>query len=168
MNEQTNFVIEKLNNPHIKTILNIGYRYDSDTTIQQFAESNEKKFYVLEAWKENCDQLIEKNVCKRIYNGDVRNIENLDKKFDAIIWLHGPEHILWEDFLTVKAKIENMANHLVVYQAPIDEFPQGELYNNPYEKHVQVLNAPMFDNLGYKTILHNQNGEHTFSAYIEK
>jgi hypothetical protein len=168
MNEQTQFVIDKLDNPHIKTVLNIGYRYDSDTTIQKFVESQDKTFYVLEAWKENCESLITKNICKRVYNGDVRNIETINKKFDAIIWLHGPEHIIWDDFLTTRIKIENMANNIIIYQAPINEYPQGELYNNPYEKHVQALTPEMFKLLSYNVVEHNKNGEFTFSAYIQK
>jgi len=168
MNEQTKFVLEKLDSPYIQTILNIGYRYDSDTTIQNTVEAAGKKFYVLEAWKENCDSLISKDICKRVYNGDVRSIDTLDRKFDAIIWLHGPEHITWDEFLTTRVKIENMANNLVIYQAPIDDFPQGELYNNPYERHVQALNPAMFELLSYKTVRHDQNGEWTFSAYVLK
>lgn len=168
MNEQTMFVMSKLSDPKIETVLNIGYRFDSDTTIQKYLESNNKKFYVLEIWKENCDQLIAQNICKKVYHGDCRNIETLGRTFDAIIWLHGPEHIIWNEFLTTRLLIEKMANKLVIYQTPIGDFPQGELYQNPHEKHVQTLQPYMFEQLEYKIVLHNKNGEFTFSAYIEK
>ena len=164
MNEQTKFVIEKLNNPEIQTVLNIGYRFDSDTTIQHYIETSGRNFYVLEAWKDNCDQLISKNICKRVYCGDCRYIETIDRTFDAIIWLHGPEHITWQEFLQCRLSIEKLANKLVIYQTPIGDCPQGELYQNPYEKHVETLQPYMFEQLGYKIFLHNKNGEFTFSA----
>jgi hypothetical protein len=168
MNKQTAFVIEKLSSPDIKTVLNIGYRFDSDTTIQKFVENNGKKFYALEVWKENCDQLIAKGVCKNIYCCDCRNIDSIKKNFDAIIWLHGPEHIKWEEFLIAREKIENKAKKLVIYQAPIGNYPQGAIYNNPFECHVETLYPNMFSELGYQIKMHNTGGEFTFSAYLEK
>jgi len=168
MNKQTEFVIKKLSNANIKSVLNIGYRFDSDTTVQKFLESNGKEFYVLEAWKENCDQLIAKKICKKIYCGDCREIDEINRNFDAIIWLHGPEHIKWDEFLTTRTKIEAKADKLVIYQAPIGSYPQGAIYNNPFECHVETLYPNMFSELGYDISLHNTGGEFTFSAYLEK
>jgi hypothetical protein len=168
-NEQTKFVAEKLlGDLGIKSVLNIGYRYDSDHTIRNLLLSNDKTFSVLEAYKPNCDSIYSNKVSNDIHVMDVRNIETLPKKYDAIIWLHGPEHILWEEFIDLRHKIEAKANKLVIYQAPIGECPQEEIYNNPFERHVATLNADMFANLGYKTVNHDKNGEWTFSAYLEK
>lgn len=96
---------------------------------------------------------------------DVRNINQLDQKFDAIIWLHGPEHILWNEFLLIKDDIEKLSNYITIYQAPEGEYPQDDIYGNPYERHVQTLYQSMFAELGYETNNFIQYGEKTFSAY---
>ena len=54
MNKQTQFVINKISETNSKSVLNIGYRYDSDRTIQKFCESNNIEWNVLEIWEENC------------------------------------------------------------------------------------------------------------------
>lgn len=166
MNEQTKFIIEKIKNNNIKSILNIGFRNDSDKTIMNYCLDNHKSWTILEAWSPNCETMKKEGLC--VINDDVRNIKNLNHKYDAILWLHGPEHISWDEFLTCKNDIELKANKLVIYQAPIGEYPQDELYGNPYEKHVETLFSSMFSELGYQTIDHNKNGEKTFSAFLEK
>lgn len=168
MNNQTKFVINKILSSNSKSVLNIGYRYDSDRTIQTFCEINKIEWTVLEIWEENCKFLLANNICKNVYNCDARNIKELNKKFDTIIWLHGPEHVKWNDFLSFKDNIEDCANKLVIYQAPEGFYPQEDIYNNVYERHLETLNEKMFADLNYKTNNFCQFGEPTFSAWIEK
>jgi len=168
MNNQTKFVFNKIKETNCKSVLNIGYRYDSDKTIQNLCEINHIEWHVLEVWKENCDFLVKNKICKNIYNYDVKNINQIYQNFDAVIWLHGPEHILFEDFLKIRKDIESKANKLIIYQAPEGYYHQDELYNNPYEKHVQTLNEKMFSDLNYKTNNFCEHGEPTFSAWIIK
>jgi hypothetical protein len=164
MNKQTQFVVDKISDERIKTVLNIGYRYCSDHTILNFCNDNDKKFIVLEAHKPNCDDILNKKLCS-LYNMDVRNISKLNIKVDLVIWLHGPEHIYWSEFLECKDTIESKSNYGVIYQAPIGDYPQGEIYQNKYEKHVQALTQDMFSDIGYDVENYKEFGEATFSAY---
>jgi len=174
MNGQTKFIIENVvNNPEIKSVLNIGYRESSDPHIMNQIISEGKSWSVLEVFPENCREMERKGY--DVIEMDVRNIKELDRKFDAIIWLHGPEHILWEDFNNYRSDVESKARKLVIYQAPIGEYAQGELYENPYEKHISTLYSFMFDELGYNTMNHTHEedknaviGEKTFSAWVYK
>lgn len=168
MNTQIKFVIDIINNnkDKIKSVLNIGYRIGSDSTIQNFCESNNIKWSVLEAFKPNCEMLINAGAKYEIINGDAKNISYLNKNFDLIIWLHGPEHVEWNDFLQMRSNIEKKSNFGVIYQAPIGFYPQDEIYGNPYEKHLATLVPEMFETLGYKTKLHKNSNENTFSAFI--
>lgn len=170
MNEQTSFVIDKLcNNNSIKTVLNIGFRSNSDRALKSALENRGKVFSVLEAFKQNCIEMQKDGSFSEVICADVRNIGNvLGHKYDAIIWLHGPEHLVWEEFLAVRKDIEDKANRLVIYQAPIGPYPQDDLYGNTYEIHKAVLRAEMFEELGYKTKNHNKGGEFTLSAWLEK
>lgn len=167
MNGQTKFIFDKIvNDPKIKSVLNIGYRHTSDPTIKNACESKGKTFTILEVFSENCKFM-------RYYGMDViemnvLDIGKLNRTFDAVIWLHGPEHISWEDFKKCRQDIESKANHLVIYQAPIGEYPQEELYGNIYEKHISTLYSSMFAELNYNVFDHTEQGERTFSAWIEK
>lgn len=167
MNNQTKLVYDKIiKNENIKTILNIGFRNDSDFTLLNYAYSENKKWKILEIFQPNVDNMVKLGldaICM-----DVLNIDQLEENFDAIIWLHGPEHITWDQFLEVRTKIENKSNVITIYQAPVGEYPQDEMYGNIYEKHVSVLHPDLFKNLGYEVHNHTEEGEKTFSAWIEK
>jgi len=168
MNKQTKFIIDMIKKNNCKSILNIGYRQDSDKSIQNFCLQNSIEWNVLEIFKENCDYLKSKNICSNVFNEDARNIKKINKIFDGIIWLHGPEHVLWKDFILFKQDIEDCSNKLTIYQAPEGFYDQGCIYSNPYEKHVETLYEKMFSDLGYKTNNFCEFGEKTFSAWIEK
>lgn len=164
MNSQTRFVYDKVvEDPTIKTVLNIGYRHDSDPTIMNYLLSRNKKWTVLEIFQPNVDTMLQYGIDAFCMN--VLDIATLDKTYDAIIWLHGPEHITWDQFLNVRHDIEKKANVLTLYQTPLGEYPQGELYDNPYEKHVSSLYPEMFSKLGYDVLDHSPYGEPTFSAW---
>jgi hypothetical protein len=167
MNGQTKFIIDNIvNNSKIKTILNIGYRHTSDPTIKNLCEKNNKIFSVLEVFPDNCKFMRLMNI--DVIELNVIDIKTITRQFDAIIWLHGPEHIKWDEFLKCRLDIESKANKIVIYQAPIGNYPQEELYGNPYEKHVSSLTSNMFKELGYQTMDHDKDGEFTFSAWITK
>ena len=167
MNHQTTFVYDKtIKNPAVKSILNIGFRYDSDTSILSYALSNGKTFTALEVYAPNVDSMRKFGIdCVLM---DVRDIQRLERNYDAIVWLHGPEHITWEDFLACREKIEAKSNVITLYQAPIGECPQEDIYGNPYERHVQTLCPKMFEELGYNIFDHSPFNEKTFSAWVEK
>lgn len=173
MNGQTRFVLQKLKNDNIKTILNIGYRVSSDHTIMNEVVNAGKKWTILEVWKDNCDYMRSSGL--DVIECDVRNIKSIDRNFDAIIWLHGPEHVTWKEFLLCRKEIENKSNVLTLYQCPIGEYPQGALYDNPYENHVSTIFPNMFSDLGYDVIEHVYGkdefalvNESTVSAFIDK
>lgn len=174
INGQTKFLLDAIKKYDLKSILNIGFRHDSDPTIRNVIKEKKGTFSVLEVWEPNCKDMIKFNSVDEVICADVRNIsDNISKKYDAVFWLHGPEHIHWNEFLNCREKIESVALKIVVYQSPIGEDPQGSLYGNPYENHVESLVPEQFENLGYNIVLHDGSkvgdysfldGERTFSA----
>lgn len=164
MNNQTQFIYDKvIKDIRVKSILNIGYRWDSDPTIMNYAITNNKTWSVLEVFEQNVEDMRKQNI--HVYCLNVLEIDNIRENFDAIIWLHGPEHIVWDQFLNVRGKIEQKSNYITIYQAPIGEYPQDEMYGNIYEKHITTLYPEMFSSLGYETLNHEPYGEKTFSAW---
>jgi len=162
INGQTRFVLDELAQEGIKSVLNIGFRYDSDKTVRDSVHSRGGTFSVLEAYGPNCADMRIKNTADTVYEKDVRNIAELDAEWDAIIWLHGPEHVYWNEFVEIREEIEKKAKKLVLYQAPIGEYPQDALYGNPYEKHVEALTPEMFWHLGYEIVVHNGKKTHAY------
>jgi hypothetical protein len=167
MNYQTKFVYDKIiADDRIKSVLNIGYRYDSDSTLLNYCKAKNKSWTVLEVFQPNVDSLNGLGV--EAFCMNVLDIKKLDRTFDAIIWLHGPEHINWEEFLNVRDDIESKSNVVTIYQTPVGEYPQDEIYGNPYERHVSTLFPDMFKNIGYDVYDHTPEGEKTFSAWKYK
>jgi len=166
MLEQIKFAIQKLDETDSKSLLVIGMRHDSLMDIPNHMKSKGGVCSVLEIWEPNVDNLRQRKIGDEVFLGDARKInEVIDKKYDAVFWLHGPEHIHWNEFLECREDIEAVANKLVMYQAPIGEYPQGHLHNNPYEEHVSTLTPNMFEELGYHV---QSNLERTFAAYLLK
>lgn len=179
MNGQTKFVLDKIQEHNAKKILNIGFRDGSDLTIRNFVKNMGGEFHVFEVWEPNCNILAKNNVVDKVICGDARSISTLMQKneYDVVLWLHGPEHITWDDFLNCREQIDSIASKLIIYQAPIGEHPQDELYGNPFEKHITSLEPKMFFDLGYDVVLHDGSktgnyaflsGECTFSAILTK
>lgn len=164
MNRQTRFVYDKLiNDQDIQSVLNIGYRNGSDPTIKNACEASGKTFTVLEVFPDNCKTMRDQGM--DVIEMNVLDIHSMNRMFDAIIWLHGPEHITWDQFVLCRKDIESKANKLVIYQAPVGEYPQGVLYNNPYEQHVSILYPELFEELGYSVEHYSEFGEPTLSAW---
>ena len=162
INGQTKFVKDALLEADVKSVLNIGFRYDSDLTVRNAVQDKGAIFSVLEAYGPNCADMMTKGTADEVFEMDVRDIKDLKGTYYAIIWLHGPEHIFWEEFLDIREEIEAKANQFVIYQAPIGDCPQDELYENPYEKHVQTLEPHMFEELGYEIVLHDGKNLHEY------
>jgi hypothetical protein len=162
MNGQTKFILDQLREGGVKSVLNIGFRYDSDKSFRDLTWSLGGTFSVLEAYGPNCEDMRKKQTADNIHEMDVRNIANLNETWDAIVWLHGPEHIYWNEFLEVRKEIEKKANKFVIYQAPIGVCPQDEIYGNPYERHVESLVPEQFADIGYEIVLHDGAGKHAY------
>ena len=87
-----------------------------------------------------------------VIQGDVRDLSvfiEKDETFDVVFWWHGPEHVIESDLRNVLPELEKICNHLVVLGCPWGDFPQGSLYNNPFERHVGSYEHQIFEEFGY-------------------
>lgn len=162
-NDQTRFVIKSLEEIKPTRILNVGFRIDSIRIIPDWCRANDCEFEVCEPWLPNVEAMEKEWTCHACPAFEMKNIEH--KPYDVILWLHGPEHVLWDDFVANRKDLEALAKQLVIYQAPIGECPQDDIYGNPWERHVQTLRPEMFRDLGYNIVIHDKDGEWTFSAW---
>lgn len=161
-NTQEAHCFQLLKESNCQSVLNIGFRKGSREQIKDALAEIGCSFSIVEVFEPFYKKIKSVQGVKDLFNINVKDIKKLGLVWDGIIWLHGPEHLAWEDFLSVRKEIEDCCNKIVIYQAPIGHCPQGELEGNPYEKHLSTLTPDMFNELGYQT---KYPLETTFSAW---
>jgi len=130
-----------------KTVLYIGACMVRMDYVKEFIDAG-YEVTILEAWQENCDKLINVPGVKNVICGDIV-YEEIENKYDVVFFWHGPEHIEIEKLPHVFKKLESLANKMVVMGCPNGVFDQGDIYNNPYERHVSHLDYIIFEKYGY-------------------
>ena len=130
-----------------KTVLYIGARHDAYSYGDHFHKGG-AKVTVIEAFPGNIPYLEQDSRISEVILGDIREWEPEDRKWDAIFWWHGPEHIKEEEIPPVLNKIEKCCNNIVLLGCPWGDHEQGAMYGNDFETH-QSSNDKIFENLGY-------------------
>jgi hypothetical protein len=134
-----------------KTVLNVGARTSRFNYGQEFREAG-YDITVLEPFGENVQYLRTLPWIHKVVQGDVRDLsafKERGQKFDVVFWWHGPEHVIEEDLMGVLPELEKICNHLVVLGCPWGHYPQGEIHNNPWEKHIGHYAHYVFEEFGY-------------------
>ncbi len=90
----------------------------------------------IEVWTPYVENYNLKEFYNTIINEDVRKV-NFDKlKFDLIFMGDILEHMTKEEAIQLVTKLSNISTYCVI-SIPIVHYPQGESFNNPFEKHVK-------------------------------
>lgn len=133
-----------------KTLLYIGANTGRLEMILKFIKAG-YTIHFLEIWPSNVARL--KRNFVNVINGDVRTIEkyDLDKKYDIVMWWHGPEHVKKEEMPLILNKLIEKANKIAIIACPYGKFEQGTVKGNPYERHLSTFYTMSFRVLGWKT-----------------
>ncbi len=135
-----------------KRVLYVGARPSGFTLGPQIYEAGHD-ITLLEVWPENAEHFRQDKRVSRVIEGDVRTMDTLDVgHFDIAVWWHGPEHVQREELPVALANLERVADTVLV-GCPWGEYPQGELYGNPHERHVQTVREEDLRALGYEVNL---------------
>ena len=132
-----------------KTLLYIGVNARRYEMVLSFLGAGYVIHY-LEIWPKNIWGLNE--IFKNVYQGDVRHIEaaGVDKKYDVVMWWHGPEHIEQKDLNPTLEKLKKIATKLVVLACPYGIYRQGPVDGNMYEAHLSAYYRRSFDPLDWE------------------
>tara|TARA_R110000824_G_scaffold303001_1_gene490797 strand:- start:2646 stop:3197 length:552 start_codon:yes stop_codon:yes gene_type:complete len=155
----------------ISSWLNIGFRNWTDPRSHwwvKLCEENNIDWKITEIFKPNVDDSIAAGCPPdQICQGDIMNTDSYDSA-DLLIFWHGPEHIIKEDFLAKLPEIEKKAKKLIIFGMPDGFLPQGECYGNEWEEHVSGWTKEDWHTLGYKTLLVEGSGPgNHITAYKE-
>lgn len=130
-----------------KTILMVGWRYDSDASFVDFMIDQGKNVTIVEIYEPNT-----KNVRSEveIHCADILNF-NIEKQYDMLLWQHGPEHVFKSEALDFVDRVKGKFKH-IVFETPYGHNPQGEMYGNIYETHVSEWEESDYIKLGFSYV----------------
>jgi hypothetical protein len=136
-----------------KTLLYVGANVKRMQMIEHFQEAK-YKIDAVEAWPKNVAALKAWNkkhgVFAKIYQADIRNFA-IAKRYDVVMWWHGPEHVEISELRAILARLEWAARHFVILASPWGKYPQGAVKGNPFEEHASALAPEMWSSFGYSS-----------------
>lgn len=111
---------------------------------------------VLEIWPRNVESLKQFNEVEHAFNriieGDVRILNSyINRKYDIVMWYHGPEHVREIYVKPTLKKLERLAKKLVIIGCPWGVSKQGATQKNFHEVHVSALYPDTFESSGWQT-----------------
>ncbi len=151
-----------------KTLLYIGAKKRMIQMLQLFVDTS-YAIDIIEIWSANVTKLEDLNGIRRIIQGDVRNITQMELPYyDVVMWWHGPEHIYEKELHDVLRNLETLATKFVVVASPWGESKQSGKKGNLSERHVASLYSGTFRNLGWNTDMIGNigNKDHTVSNLL--
>lgn len=84
----------------------------------------------------------------------VEYVKDCSKRFDIIIWWHGPEHVLFDDLEFVLREFEKMCDGLIIMGCPEGSDPCDDPESG--DTHKIVLSMEHFEKWGYKAWLEDR------------
>ena len=108
---------------------------------------------LLEIWPQNVRYYeIQGSSFRYVLSGDVRSFDFAHlphARYDVAVWWHGPEHVARDEVEPALARLEAVAD-LVVVACPFGERAQEPGLANPYQDHQCALYPADFRALGYQ------------------
>ena len=127
------------------TLLYIGVGYRTKFQFQSHLDNLNYNITILEAHKPNLRKHRGKYA---IINADITKFKT-KRRWDIVMWWHGPEHISKGELKPTLQKLERMAKKLVILGCPWGKYVQGVVGGNPYEVHKTHLYPKDLVELGY-------------------
>jgi hypothetical protein len=115
------------------SVLSIGIRRVNCVWLELFKE---KDVEFLEIFNRNVQKI--RDLGYVVHKGDVRTFVP-NRKYDVVVWSHGPEHIKKEEIPDTLALIESYTTKIVILLAPWGLHEQGISHDNINECHLSTL-----------------------------
>lgn len=121
------------------------------------------RLHLLEMFPGNVEHHRHTGLFDTLTLGDVRTVR-LIRKFDAVFWWHGCEHIPQEDLAQTLARLEALAPN-VVLGCPNGHSPQNAVYGNAAERHQWDVRPKDLITLGYQVVAYSPVGRNHLLAW---
>jgi len=110
------------------------------------------KITVIEAFDKNVNYLKSIDIVDRVVHLDILKLaasKVIDEQFDVVMWIHGPEHVVTDDFIKVLPSLEKITRKHLILMCPWGRYEQDAIYGNPYEVHKEAYYPEFFSKLGF-------------------
>jgi len=145
-------ILKEIDQGDIQTFINVGFHDWQDPRRHwwvKVCEQNNIDWSIVEVFEENVTAAVRKGCPEdKIFNLDIRNVDLLPPA-DLLMFWHGPEHIIKEEFLDILPLLEAKYK-VLIFGMPLGEEPQGAAYGNPHESHVSAWSTEEWRELDYK------------------
>ena len=148
MSQQHNIVIEYLSQWGPRSVLNIGLRPSSNLDVYHWCETNRVLHCTVEIHKPNQQFILDERLGFLIA-GDIVEIAKKLPRFDAVVWLHGPEHLTLDHLSNTLAYLEASAIKGLLFQMPEQPEYTPFLHGNPWERHLSNPDRAFWSHGGY-------------------
>ena len=148
MSCQHELVKDYLSQWSVRTVLNIGMRHSSNLDVYHWCTENRVLHCTVEIHKPNCEFILE-NRLGFLIAGDIVEVSKKLPKFDAVVWLHGPEHLPLDHLMDVLGRLHATAIKGVIVQMPQHPETTPYLHGNPWERHLSHPGKSFWDGYGY-------------------
>lgn len=125
-----------------KTILYVGAQ-DEHFTFSEELKNAQYIIDIIEINQHHCKILEKKKWINNVVNIDVQKYKT-DKKYDIVMWWHGPEHIEDSNLNSTLKNLESIASEYIILGCPWGI--------SPMPGHLQTINENQFEILGYTCI----------------
>lgn len=140
--------------PAITSFVNVGFHDWQDPRRHwwiKICDANQIDWSIVEVFENNVKDTIAKGCPEsKIHNKSISDVEDLPDA-DALMFWHGPEHLLKEDFLNILPDLEKKYK-VLIFGMPLGEEPQGQAYGNPHEEHISAWDTAEWEGMGYTVI----------------
>jgi hypothetical protein len=140
--------------PNMGSFVNVGFRQWHDPRSHwwiNICNANNIDWSIVEVFDKNVQESLEAGCPEsKIHHMNITDVDNLPEA-DALLFWHGPEHLLKEDFLAILPELEKKYKTLI-FGMPLGDHPQGVTHGNIHEEHISEWHTPEWEDLGYKVI----------------
>jgi SAM-dependent methyltransferase len=108
----------------------------------------------IDVWRPHLAKISPLNVYDEVIQTQLPNISLKEKSVDISLACEVIEHLPTSVGYELLNRIEEITRQTIIVTTPLN-FPQDEMYGNPYEKHISEWPVAVFAKLGYETrIIH--------------
>ncbi|MEM2028768.1 MAG: class I SAM-dependent methyltransferase, partial [Candidatus Bathyarchaeia archaeon] len=102
----------------------------------------------IDVWRPHLENLCRTKVYSDLIAVNAPNLPLKDKCVDIILACEILEHLTKDAGYALLAELERVCRKIIIISTPLN-WPQGEIYGNPYERHVSEWRAEDLARLGY-------------------
>lgn len=102
----------------------------------------------IDIWRPHLENLCRTKVYSDLITADAPNLPLKDKCVDISLACEILEHLTKNAGYTLIRELERVSRRAIIVSTPLN-WPQGEIYGNPYEKHISEWRAQDLACLGY-------------------